>query len=108
MSGSQASKALAEFAAEHGLAFPAAVELPRQGSTLGREGAVAEAAASGVLPGGVEGTLAHFSYVYTWTDSDNNRHSETRRFTLVVTRVPESIGFVPYLGFSGAASKFDE
>lgn len=108
MTDSQASKALAEFAAEHGLSFPPEAEIPRQGSTLSREGAAVEAAASGALPGGIEGTLAHFSYVYTWTDSDNNRHSETRRFTLVVTRVPESIGFVPYLGFSGAASKFDE
>jgi hypothetical protein len=27
-----------------------------------------------------------------------------RKFTLVVTQIPESIGFLPYMGFSGSQS----
>ncbi|HEV7769534.1 MAG TPA: hypothetical protein VGO66_02625 [Solirubrobacterales bacterium] len=96
---------LAKFAELHGLAFAPSADLPAQGDTLSRDGGKAEGVAGGTLPGGIEGTLAHFVYVYTWTDSDNHSHSEDRRFTLVVTRIPESIGFLPYLGFSGPDSK---
>ncbi|MFN8216332.1 MAG: hypothetical protein U0R71_07015 [Solirubrobacterales bacterium] len=96
--------AIARFAELHGLAFSERAELPEQGDLLCRDGTV-EGAATGALPGGMEGTLAHFTYTYTWTDSDDHTHHEERPFTLVVTRVPESIGFMPYLGFSGAGSK---
>lgn len=96
--------AISSFAELHGLAFSERAELPEQGDLLCREGTV-EGAATGALPGGIEGTLAHLTYTYTWTDSDNDTHHEERPFTIVVTRVPESIGFMPYLGFSGAGSK---
>jgi hypothetical protein len=94
---------LAGFAKSHGLAYAETVELPPHGQTLTRGGKV-EGAATGTLPGGIDGSLVHYTYTHTWTDSDNNRHSEERPFTLVVARVPESIGFLPYMGFSGRGS----
>ncbi len=99
-----ASDALARFAETHGLAYSDRADLPEQGDLLQREGTV-EGAAAGALPGGGDGTLAHFTYTYTWTDSDNDTHHEERPFTIVVSSIPESIGFMPYLGFSGSASK---
>jgi hypothetical protein len=96
--------ALAEFAAERGLRYAERLDLPAQGKTLCENGTV-EGAASGTLPGGLEGSLIHYRYTYTYTDSDNHTHSEERRFTLVVASIPESIGFLPYMGFSGPASK---
>jgi hypothetical protein len=96
--------ALSKFAAEQGLQYAERVDLPAQGQTLSTGGRV-EGAATGTLPGGVEGSLVRFTYTHTYTDSDNHSHSEERPFTLVVASIPESIGFVPYLGFSGPASK---
>ncbi len=98
------SDPLAKFAATHGLAYSDRVELPKQGDLLKRDGKV-EGAVKGALPGGVEGTLAHFTYTYSYTDSDNHTNHEERPFTIVVTEIPESIGFLPYMGFSGPASK---
>jgi hypothetical protein len=98
------AKSLASFAEANGLAYSAHADLPAQGSTLTRDTGAVEGAATGTLPGGVEGTLTHFTYSYTVTDSDNNSHTEHRRLTLVVTSIPVSIGFVPYLGFSRGAS----
>lgn len=95
---------LAKFAEGHALAFAERADLPKQGDLPSREGTV-EGAATGALPGGAQGTLAHFTYTFTWTDSDNDTHHEVRPFTVVVTQVPESIGFMPYLGFSGSGSK---
>lgn len=96
---------IASFAKANGLAYAPSAALPKQGSTL-REGGKVDGTAAGKLSDELDGTLAHYSYVETWTDSDNNTHSETRHFTLVVTQIPESIGFVPYLGCSGPASHF--
>ena len=96
---------LTKFAELHGLAFAPGADLPAQGNTLTRDGGKAEGTARGTLPGGIEGVLAHFTYVYTWNDSDNRTQHETRRFTLVVTRIPESIGFIPYLGFAKSGSQ---
>ena len=98
------SEPLAKFAAANRLAYSDHVALPQQGDLLGRAGKV-EGAAAGALPGGAEGSLAHFTYTYTYTDSDDHTHHEERPFTIVVTEIPESIGFMPYLGFSGSASK---
>ena len=98
------ANSLASFAEASGLAYSAHADLPAQGSTLTRDTGAVEGAATGALPGGIEGTLAHFTYSYTVTDSDNNSHTEHRRLTLVVTAIPVSIGFVPYLGFSRGAS----
>jgi hypothetical protein len=97
---------LSSFAEASGLGYAATAKMPAQGSTLTRDSAKVEGAATGTLPGGIEGTLAHFSYTYTVTDADDHTYTETRRLTLVVTSIPVSIGFVPYLGFSRGASHF--
>lgn len=104
MADSATPSALAEFAKERGLQYAERVDLPAQGKTLCESGTV-EGAATGALPGGVEGSLIHYRYTHTWTDSDNHSHSEERRFTLIVASIPESIGFLPYMGFSGPASQ---
>jgi hypothetical protein len=106
MGGGGTGDPLAGFAAEGGLDLAETAQLPSDGATLGEQGKV-DGAATGTLDGGGDGTLARYSYVHTWTDSDNHTHSETRRFTLVVTRIPESIGFVPYLGFRSSGSQFN-
>lgn len=98
------SEPLAKFADSHGLTYSDRVDLPEQGDLLCRDGKV-EGAATGALPGVAQGTLAHFTYTYSYTDSDNHTHHEERPFTIVVTEIPESIGFLPYMGFSGSASK---
>jgi hypothetical protein len=102
---SASANPLAKFAELHGLSFAATAKLPQQGATLTHDDRKVEGAASGKLPGGIDGTLVHFTYTYTYTDSDNHTHTETRRFTLVVTQIPESIGFLPYFGFTGSDSK---
>ena len=99
---------LARFAKSHGLTCAEKVDLPQQGATLTQGSGKVEGAVTGALPGGIEGTLARFVYVYKSTNSDGQTTEERRPFTLVVTSIPESIGFVPYLGFSGPASKLDE
>lgn len=103
MAAAASADSLAGFAASHGLSYAGTVALPQQGHTLTRGGKV-EGAATGTLPGGLDGSLVHYTYTHTWTDSDNNHHSEERPFTLVVAAVPESIGFLPYMGFSGRGS----
>lgn len=103
-----AASPIAAFAESHGLRFAESADLPQQGSTLTQGSGKVEGCATGTLPGGIEGTLARFTYVHKWTDSDNHTHEEDRPFTLVVTAIPESIGFAPYLGFSGPESKLDE
>jgi hypothetical protein len=100
-----ASTPLEKLAAERGLRYAEHASLPNQGSTLGEAGKV-DGTATGKLPSGIDGTLAHYSYVHTWTDSDHHTHSETRHFTFVVAELPESIGFVPFLGLSGPGSHF--
>jgi hypothetical protein len=82
-------EALDDFAEAHALG--PAPELPHEGGLLGEDDLRVEAAATGPLPGGIEGTLAHLAYTYRSDDS-----TKTRRLTTVVARVPESIGFLPY------------
>lgn len=105
MTAATSGKDLAKFAQDHGLAFAERVDLPQQGATLTHSDGKVEGAATGQLPGGIEGSLVHFTYTYTWTDSDHHTHTETRRFTLAVTQIPESIGFLPYMGFAGSDSQ---
>jgi hypothetical protein len=106
VSGGNGANSLSAFAEVSGLAYATSSKLPTQGSTLSRDSGRTEGAATGSLPGGIEGTVAHWAYDYTVSDADNNSHTETRHLTLVVTSVPVSIGFVPYLGFSRGASNF--
>jgi hypothetical protein len=100
----QGADSLSRFAENHGLRYSKTIDLPAQGSTLSRDGARVEGAATGSLPGGIDGSLVHFTYTYTWTDSDDHTHTEVRKLTLVVAQAPESIGFLPYMGFAGPAS----
>jgi hypothetical protein len=95
---------LRKFAAAQGLTYAASAELPALGDLLSRAGLV-EGAATGALSGGEQGTLAHYTYTYTTTDSDHHTETHHRYFTIVVTQVPESIGFMPALGFHGAESE---
>jgi hypothetical protein len=95
---------LEAFAKAHGLRFRESGSLPPHGNLLTRHGRV-EGLVEGTLPGGVEGSLANYTYTYTTTDSDGHSETHTRRFTIVVTAVPQSIGFMPSLGFAGAESE---
>jgi hypothetical protein len=95
---------LEAFAKAHGSAFRGSGTLPPHGNLLTRGGRV-EGLVQGTLPGGIEGSLAYYTYTYTTTDSDGHSETHTRRFTIVVTSVPESIGFMPSLGFRGAESE---
>jgi hypothetical protein len=106
VSGGNGANSLSEFAQASGLTYAKSARMPSQGATLTRHSGHTEGAATGTLPGGIEGTLAHYVYTYTVTDADDHTHTETRRLTLVVTNVPESIGFVPYLGFTRQLSSF--
>ena len=95
---------LEAFAKANDLRFGAGGSLPAHGNLLSRGGRV-EGLAEGALPGGVEGSLAYYTYTYETTDSDGHSETHTRRFTIVVTAVPQSIGFMPSLGFAGAQSE---
>jgi hypothetical protein len=95
---------LAGFAKTHKLGFRDSGSLPPHGNLLNRHGRV-EGLVEGTLPGGVDGSLAYYTYTYTTTDSDGHSETHTRRFTIVVTAVPQSIGFMPSLGFAGAESE---
>jgi hypothetical protein len=98
------SESLEKFAKSLNLGFRKGGSLPPHGNLLTRGGR-AENLCEGNLPGSVAGTLAHYTYTYTTTDSDGHSESHTRRFTVVVTAVPQSIGFMPTLGFRGPTSE---
>lgn len=98
------SGALESFAKARALNFRGSGSLPEHGNLLTRGGKV-EGLAEGKLPGGIDGTLAYYSYTYTTTDTEGHEESHTRRFTIVVTSVPQSIGFMPSLGFRGPDSE---
>ena len=85
--------ALDDFASVHGLAATGDPRLPAEGNLLGRDSLIVHAAVRGQLPGDEPGTLAYLSYTYR---SNDTTHTAER--TAVVLRVPESIGFAPYLG----------
>ncbi len=95
---------LEAFAKARNLTFREGGSLPPHGNLLTRDGRV-EGLIEGSLPGGIEGSLAYFTYTYTTTDSDGHSTSHTRHFTIVVTAVPQSIGFMPSLGFRGPESE---
>ena len=50
---------------------------------------------NGTLPGGLVGSLAHYTYEDTSTDSDGNRETTYYHFTVAVSQLPET---APYLG----------
>jgi hypothetical protein len=95
--GASKTAALDDFASVHGLTAAGGSGLPSEGELLGRDNLVVHAAVHGQLPGDEPGTVAHLSYTYRSNDT-----THTAEKTAVVLRVPESIGFAPYLG-SGVA-----
>ena len=95
MSNSGKRGALSEFAANNGLEEGTGGELPRVGTVLDpARGNTVEAAVHGRLPEGPEGALVQLIY-----ERRSDDHTITERLTAVVTRVPESIGFAPYLSY---------
>ncbi len=84
---------LGEFARAHGLRLDDAPDIARKGGLLGQDDLRVGAAATGALPGGEPGTVCHLTYTYR---SDDTTHTVER--TAAVLRVPESLGFAPYLG----------
>jgi hypothetical protein len=96
----RSSEPIAAFAEAHGLAYAEHPSIPTEIDLLSRSSAGIGPGATGRLPGDIEGTLSH--YTYTTTDSDNHTHHHP--FTVVLTQVPESMGFAPALGFSGKSS----
>jgi hypothetical protein len=95
-SGDSQSAALSEFAQAHGLTIDTDAELPAEGGLLGKDELKLHGAATGSLPGGEPGTLCHLSYTYRSNDA-----THTSKRTAAVLRVPESIGFAPYLAAGG-------
>jgi hypothetical protein len=90
----QASTAggLEEFAEAEHLDPGTGGALPAAGSLLERSGLVVDGAARGMLPGGREGTVLLTTYKTTSDD-----HTTTHHHTAVVMRVPEAMGYAPYL-----------
>jgi hypothetical protein len=97
---------LEKWAKARNLRFRAGGSLPSHGNLLTRGGR-AQNLCEGTLPGEVDGTLAHYTYTYTTTDSEGHSETHTRSFTIVVTAVPQSIGFMPSLGFRGPQSEMN-
>ena len=64
-----ASGPLEAFAKAQKLGFRSGGSLPPHGNLLNRGGRV-EGLVEGALPGGVDGSLAYYTYTYTTTDSD--------------------------------------
>lgn len=93
MEGSEPKVGLQAFADAHGLSYSEKAALQGDGALLSKNGTV-EGAATGTVPGGTGGTLAHYRYT---EGSGSNR--TVRRFTIFVTGIPETIGFAPYLAF---------
>lgn len=82
---------LDDFAEAHGLAAGTGGEMPDTGSLLS-VGAAIDGAAHGELPGGESGIV----FTCTWeTRSDDT--TTTHKRTAVVIRLPESMGYAPYL-----------
>jgi len=72
--------------------LPEATPLLRKGDDR-----YAERALEGTLGGGVEGTLALYTYEEETTDSKGNRQTNYYRYTVGLAEVPECAGFVPEL-----------
>lgn len=101
------SGGLAEFAEAEDLEAGTGGPLPTDGALLER-GPTIDGAAHGTLPGGRAGTIAHTTYT---TRSDDT--TTTHRHTAVVMRVPEAIGYAPFLqlgrasGYAPEAKSFE-
>ena len=83
---------LGSFAAAHGLGAGTDGDLPATGSLLTRGGLEINGAAHGKLPGGEHGVIL----TCTWTTRSDDT-TTTHRRTAVVIRLPEAMGYAPYL-----------
>lgn len=84
---------LQEYAKAHGLDYAKRIDLPRSGGLLEEDDLSVEGAAAGLISGKERGALCYLHYTYV---SDDHTHEVDK--TAAVVRVPESIGFLPYLG----------
>lgn len=91
--GARKPGALEEFAGAHGLVYAERLDLPTSGDLLSEDDLSVRGAAAGILAGSERGALCYLHY----TERSNDTTHERNR-TAAVLRVPESIGFVPYLG----------
>ncbi len=89
------SRALGELAQASGLQPGPDGYLPKVGSVLTR-GVSIDDAVHGTLPGGLTGQIALLRY-----ETHNDDHTVTHRLTAVISALPESIGFAPYLAVGG-------
>ncbi|HEU4705767.1 MAG TPA: hypothetical protein VFS64_01100 [Solirubrobacterales bacterium] len=64
MSAVSAGSALENFAKSRGLSYAERADLPPAGEHPGHSDAKLEGTAKGALPGGIEGTLANFTYTF--------------------------------------------
>lgn len=83
---------LERFAAAHSLTAGSGGELPTTGSLLSVDNLELDGAAHGELPGGEDGVVL----TATWTTRSDDT-TRTHRRSAVVIRLPESIGYAPYL-----------
>ena len=90
---------LSGFARAAGLASGSGGDLPGVGGLLASSGMSLDGAAHGVLPGGRDGVILLGTYT---THSDDT--TTTHRKTAVVLRVPESLGYAPYLSMGGGVA----
>jgi len=91
--GARKSSALQEYAEAHGLTYAKRIDLPTAGNLLGQGDLRIEGTAAGILSGSERGALCYLHYSYR---SNDTTHDVDR--TAAVVRVPESMGFAPYLG----------
>jgi hypothetical protein len=84
---------LEAYAKAHGLSYAKRIGLPKSGGLLEEDDLAVQGAAAGLLSGQERGALCYLHYTYR---SDDTTHEVNR--TAAVVRVPESMGFVPYLG----------
>lgn len=89
-----ADAALKKFAAEHGLTFASAGGMPGTGFAMAQSESFTRSLAGGDLPGGITGLVADYGRKIAATE-DKPAYEE--HGLLLVTRVPESIGFIPQL-----------
>ena len=94
--------ALAEFAAAHGLEYADDVELPAKGHLLSEDDLKQDGGATGELAKGEPVSLCWLTYTYRSNDT-----THTVKRTAAVLRVPESIGFAPYLSAAGVGVAID-
>ncbi len=96
MAASNSSGSLSGFVESRGLSAGTGEALPDDGGLLSRAGLEINGAGNGELADGLGGRIVHCSFE---TRSDDT--TTTHRKTAVVVRVPEAMGYAPYLLIGG-------